>query len=772
MSLVGFVLSLVLIPRQEPTGKCQLVLANKPVATIVLPTQKSNSNTIQHNIRAALILQSSVKKMTGCELPIKTSPTPIDEASINIGFPEREAEAIEGSEDIIPPSPHPELKRSLKLDGFAVYTHENSLYISSGGKKGAIYGVIDLLEASFGCRCFSPTAYFFPTKENLIVKDLFKTENPAIEFRAVNGDFAADQTYLDWTRGNSTNEMFATGYYVHTFEKLLPAATNLTGHPEYFSFVNGRRTADQLCPSNPTLAPLIIARLKEEMAKQPDKHVWSVSQNDNESYCHCPDCTKAIEEEGAPSGPLLRFINKIAKEFPDETISTLAYQWSRKAPKLTKPESNVQIMLCTIEADRSRPIGEGSSTQDFVKDIRDWHAITDNIYLWDYTVNFNHQIAPFPNLYTLQPNIQFFVRSGVNQLFEQTNTSPGHEFSELKAYLLARLMWNPNADDQAIIHDFCQGYYGPAGMHIEQYITDISKAITESKTRLDIFESPTKHADDYLSAKKLDEYGNMLFLAAAATAAPDHEIYRQRVETVRLSLNYARMILAADDLYGPRGFYKLENGKPIMRIPIPGAFDGFLETAIKNNIRSINEQNVTPQQFRDQMVQLTSLDIAGNMAFTMPITAKPEPSKTYARGDLNHLTNGAHGGDDFRLQWLGWEGVDFEFTIDLGTQKTMSTVDLNSLSNGTSWILHPDKIECFVSEDGKGYLPWGSETLDVMHKNEAKIHHFSFPNPKGPYEHGKYRFVMFRVTAAKKLPTWHSWSGSPAWTFLDEVVIR
>lgn len=44
------------------------------------------------------------------------------------------------------------------------------------------------------------------------------------------------------------------------------------------------------------------------------------------------------------------------------------------------------------------------------------------------------------------------------------------EFNELKAYLLAKLMWNSEADPDAIIKDFTDGYYGPAGKHIREYI--------------------------------------------------------------------------------------------------------------------------------------------------------------------------------------------------------------------------------------------------------------------------------------------------------------
>ena len=108
------------------------------------------------------------------------------------------------------------------------------------------------------------------------------------------------------------------------------------------------------------------------MAAQPDKKIWSVSQNDNFSYCQCPECLKVIEEEGSPAGPIIRFVNRVAALFPDKTISTLAYQYSRPAPRRTRPAPNVEVMLCTIELDRSRPIAEAPSSASFVRDIGDW----------------------------------------------------------------------------------------------------------------------------------------------------------------------------------------------------------------------------------------------------------------------------------------------------------------------------------------------------------------------------------------------------------------
>ena len=97
---------------------------------------------------------------------------------------------------------------------------------------------------------------------------------------------------------------------------------------------------------------------------------------------------------------------------------------------MTKPAPNVQVMLCTIELNRSLPIATDPGSRAFRKDIADWGRISRNIYLWDYIVNFSHHVSPFPNLHVLQPNLQFFASHGVGQHFRQGNTSPGHEFSE------------------------------------------------------------------------------------------------------------------------------------------------------------------------------------------------------------------------------------------------------------------------------------------------------------------------------------------------------
>jgi len=82
-------------------------------------------------------------------------------------------------------------------------------------------------------------------------------------------------------------------------------------------------------------------------------------------------------------GPLLRAVNTIAAaiatDFPQVAVDTLAYQYTRPAPKLTKPLPNVIIRLCSIECNFAAPFTDPSNAA-FQQDIVNWNAISKRLY--------------------------------------------------------------------------------------------------------------------------------------------------------------------------------------------------------------------------------------------------------------------------------------------------------------------------------------------------------------------------------------------------------
>jgi hypothetical protein len=702
------------------------------------------ADTGNHQImRAAGLLQSYLKRIGGYEIPVK------------IGLTELPARAIVINPDV----------RTGHEDAFSVVTVDKQIIITGGMHKGCIYGVVELLEKQLGCRMYAPDFEVVPKSDVVRIPKLDIRDQPVNEYRNVYGRFADDENYRDWQRIDIVQDVFADGYYVHTMNRLLPWEDYFKNHPEYFAQMNGKRIIDQPCLSNPEVLKIALKKLETDMALQPGKQLWSISQNDNFSYCQCSDCKKIIAEEGSPAGPIIRFVNEVAKKFPDKTISTLAYQYSRQAPKVTKPADNVQIMLCTIELSRSLPISDDPRSASFLKDIVDWGKIAKHIYLWDYTVNFSHHTSPFPNIHVLQPNIQLFVKNNVFSHFQQSNTDVGHEFSELKSYLLARLLWNPDIKTDSVITDFMQGYFGPAAPFVRTYLDTLEGEVLKTREWLDIFGHPTAHENTFLSEANIARY--LGYFDQAVAAAKDQPAMLLHVRTCLLPVQYAAMEIAKNHMFADRGWYSVDGKKYVLRDNMVNMLEDFYQTCKDAGVRTLNEAGLTPENYYQATKRFLKVEIEDNRAFQKPVAATPLPSSKYGGGDLAYLTNGVRGANDYKVHWLGWEAQDFKLDTDLGTAQKPVSVEMSTLYDPKSWIFHPAAVACFVSEDGKKYTSIGTISVSGDQQKEEVTKTFAFKPGQTPV-----RFVRFEVKGTGTNPKWHPSAGGPSWVFVDEIVVK
>jgi len=737
------------------------------------------ANPASQEIRAAEILQKYIHRTANCLLPI--SEQTISQPS-GIATPDKSA----GEDAVI-------IRFSPLItdpDGFMIQTSGNQLFITGGSHKGCIYGVIDLLEKYIGCRRYSPDYVVAPKNDMVYLPDLDYSDAPVNQVRIINGTFCKDEDYLDFQRLNTIEELYPQGYYVHTFQRLMPWEQYFEEHPDYFALGNGKRIIDQPCLSNPEVLTITLDKLREEMKKQPDKQLWSVSQNDNFSYCTCDACMKVIREEGSAAGPVIRFVNNVAKKFPDKTISTLAYQYSRKAPVRTKPADNVQVMLCTIELNRSLPIRDDATSASFVTDMKDWGKICNHIYLWDYTVNFSHHVSPFPNMHVLQSNIRLFTENNIHEHFQQSNTGNGHEFSELKSYLIARLLWNPDVNADSVMTEFLNGYYGSAAPFINQYLHRLSNEMGRSGERLDIYEHPTAHQNSVLSLRNVNEYTRLF--EQAETAVGNDPVVLLHVQTARLPLHYAMMEIGKSDMFGPRGWYIKQGEDFVLKEEMNRMLEQFTETCTEAKVETLNESGLTPEAYYETTKRFIDVQVKGNIAFRKPVTASPLPAAKYSGGGLSILTNGVFGANDFKAHWLGWEGESFTLDLDLGTIQEVDTVQISTLWDQRSWIFHRAKVVCEVSEDGTEYQVIGEQQVTGNQRDEPVTRTFQFtdmgygthltPNPSPQGEGSKsllgdlgasnIRFIRFRVSGLLQNPDWHPSAGGACWVFVDEVVVR
>jgi hypothetical protein len=654
---------------------------------------------------------------------------------------------------------------NIKDGGFLVSADQSGLVVYGGGRKGVYYGVVDILQRFWGCDKLSPVAEIFRKHSRLSLPDTFYMDNPKNKIRIVNGQFSEkNPDFADWNRLDNHVDLFAKGYFVHTFHRLLPTETYFAAHPEYYCEMNGKRNTDQICLSHPEVLRLCIEKLKAEMALQPDATLWSVSQNDNYSYCQCAQCAKITEEEGAPSGLVIRFVNAVADAFPDKTISTLAYQFSRKAPLHVKPRKNVQVMLCSIELNRSQAIAEDPRSKGFVEDLKAWGGICQNIFLWDYGVDFMHYLMPFPNLHVLQPNIRLFTDHGTAAHFQQINTGTGHEMSELKYHLLSKLLWNPDANAEAVRADFISKYYGSAAApYLLQYLQQLESEIQKTHEFLDIYGHPTAYKKTFLSAENMALYEKWFDKAMKGSKGA----YLERVKVARLSPMYAQLEIGKSELFGPRGFFQKKKNDYRLNPAMKKVLDDFHAVCVKNGVQTLSEEGLSVENYYNTSKRALNFHNKNNLAFKQQVTASVPPSPKYAFGELQTLTDGVLGSGDFKSNWLGWQGESTSIVLDLAKVQKVDTIQVSSLYQPKSWILHPKSVTCSVSEDGKTFVPAGHSVVEGDQKNEAIVHKFTFPLPGV-----SCRYIKLDVAGTLTLFDWHPSPGRPSWLFLDEIMVK
>ena len=512
-------------PRLAAGGKTRYTIVVDPDATAA-------------EKHAAAELAVFLKQVTGADFPVKTT-TQTPAAPLLLVGPGRVARQVAPNLDL----------ENLKPDGIVIETVGENLLFAGDRPRGTLYAVYSFLEDAVGCRWWSSKVSTIPSLPDLTVPEQHVRYVPPLEYRE---SFWMDAFDGDWAVHNKSNGhserleekhggkvRYGGPFFVHTFSMLVPPAKYFKEHPEYFSEVGGRRLDGyaQVCVTNEAVKKLITAKVLAYLRQDPNVQIISVSQNDCDNHCQCANCKKLEEEEGSPAGPLLHLVNyvaaKVGKQYPHVAIDTLAYQYTRQPPRHVKPLPNVIVRLCSIECDFAHPL-TAKSNRTFAEDIRGWSKLCRRLYIWDYTTNFGHYIQPHPNLRVLGPNIRFFVDHGVRGIFEQGGyTSLGAEFAELKAWVLAKSLWNSRLDDRALVRQFVHGYYGAAAAPILEYIKLIHDEAEAKNTYLTCGSPATAEFLNMAMLAKADK-----LLDQAEAAVKDSPAVLQRVQVARLPLRY------------------------------------------------------------------------------------------------------------------------------------------------------------------------------------------------------------------------------------------
>lgn len=450
----------------------------------------------------------------------------------------------------------------LASEEWIVRTVGYDLIITGGRPRGTIYGAYHFLEDVLGVHWWNPFEESVPPSKTLTVADLKLQGKPVLQYRDIymlygndSGRFAArnrlnrdGDAKVAGEYGGSRN--YGPPYHVHTFNQYFPPKQYFAQHPEWYSLLKGKRVAEtsQLCLTNPELRAAFLAKLNNFIetswaaareAGSPPPLVFSVSQNDWLNPCECDNCQAIAKAEESECGPLLDFVNFMAdgirEKYPEAYIDTLAYQYTQKAPKTIKPRDNVIVRLCDTESDPTRPI-TSEANKAFREHLSSWSNIAKNLRVWDYAVTYANPVGmPMPTAQTYGPDYRFYAEHNVEGVFTELEFPILADMRDFKVWMMMKQLENPYADASKLAQTFTDGFYGPAGKYVRQYLSELEKEAVARKTHTNWFCTPMSLT--YLNLGFINR-GQKLFDQAETAVGNDVTLLR-RVRHARLPLDRA-----------------------------------------------------------------------------------------------------------------------------------------------------------------------------------------------------------------------------------------
>ena len=455
----------------------KMVLATcgeKNETVIVLPENPSESQSY-----AAAELSKYLEKMTGVRVPVGRR----EDARFGIVFRTTD---------------------EFGRDGFSLTSRDGMVTIAGSGAAGCLYGAYEFLER-LGCRFYWSDferiprlpQIAFPAETNIVERPAFQSRDNLYygmtpEFRAKLRCNRSMWAPLPPRFGGNLNQI-STNLRGHVFEKLIPPKKYFKDHPEYFSMVKGKRIGErsQLCLSNPDVFRIVRDTYLQAMRNEPEARVFQFLPNDWLNYCECPACKAVDDAEGSHAGSYIKFLNALAaeveKEFPQNFLQAGAYLYTRKAPKTLPLRKNILFSFSPVECDWSTSIEKSRFHHNItaLRDMREWLKKDGTFTFGDYPTNFEYYPIQFANINGMAGNLRFARDNGFYGFYALgPHDSRASYLHELRCWLEAKLMWNPDQDVWALAREFCNGFYGEkAGPIIYNYVKTVHDRPRDSAKR-------------------------------------------------------------------------------------------------------------------------------------------------------------------------------------------------------------------------------------------------------------------------------------------------
>ena len=216
------------------------------------------------------------------------------------------------------------------------------------------------------------------------------------------------------------------------------------------------------------------------------------------------------------------------------------------------------------------------------------------------------------------------------------------------------------------------------------------------------------------------------------------------------------------DLPEARIYYTLDGSEPTERSTLYTA-PVYMEESATLKVRAFHDQ------CRPSAIRSLSFIRIGNPVQVKEATLKKQPSDQYAGKGVSTILDTKQGTLDFRDgNWLGFNGSDVELELVLDKPQEINTLIVSNLVDTGSWIFPPKQIELWLGDGQGNFLKIASKAVDEAREGMPGGQQFI------QLQIGTVMGRLLKVVVRNqgKIPDWHPGAGTPAWLFIDEIVVK
>lgn len=387
----------------------------------------------------------------------------------------------------------------LDVDGYVISPYEDTLTIVGPSDWGTRYGVYELLERHLGVRWLmpGPDGEDVPQHASITIGGPLVVDEPDFKGRSfaplflrtsnpspVSPDWTSTDPQVQWATRNRTRSRTTDGGN-HVLYKMFPPALYAdpdkpdTFHPEYYPIVDGKTKLPALDATYgwqprldiPETVDVAITYALDFFADNPEAGLLSLSVNDNGGFSDTDIDPGGPNSMGFPdaTASYYAWVNKVVTgivdaqpEHADKIFPVLAYR-----EVIDPPDFDLHPQVIPMVTRDSNPWADEALRPKLQASFTPWESKADELIWYDYASG-AHFIAPRLYLHSMAEAYRWAYEHKVR--YQYAAMYPSLVGEGPKTWIYAKLLWDVNADVDALVDDWCLHAVGAAAApHLRAY---------------------------------------------------------------------------------------------------------------------------------------------------------------------------------------------------------------------------------------------------------------------------------------------------------------